>query len=515
MTTLSKLSGNNLPDICLLALISQMTLEDRLSAHQVCPAWYHRAREVNMKICRSLTIIVNSLTPIQTCFSQYLNCDVFSSETSLRTFAAGLSAKERQDDRYSALFFPHQHQQTPMRYLEFSGGQLTAATVRQLKTAFPGITELTFLTCTYNQKTGRSMNRAEYRHLLRMLLSRGRRNHDDDEGNWTGQLTTLRVLSSDLQKFTSHREAFNEALNGLTALRHLELVNVCLHWQAELTTALSRLEKLFISFSSAESFDGLILSLGLPQLRRPPSSRRLQVSLQYGLEARLPRRQQLTSLRRCLGPHIVRLAHGQQSQLDAQEAFLPLIDDSSGLCQGLVSLTLATLPFDAGQVLARLAADLPRLLHLSLHLSFKVPADREEELAALLSGGRLLRLTGRSSAAGRQTPQQQLRSVRALDLTVRLTRGPLENANHGQLRWLNIGQLMPRLRALHLNLKGCEACGGYSLYQVMSEEATRRATACLRQCLSIVAGSTGLPPERITHHRQVLFGSTEQLFNSD
>ncbi len=61
--SLSKLAQHQTPDfpqLCLLAIISQMSLMDRISALQVCPQWHHRVRETNQATVRSLAIVVSS-----------------------------------------------------------------------------------------------------------------------------------------------------------------------------------------------------------------------------------------------------------------------------------------------------------------------------------------------------------------------------------------------------------------------------------------------------------------------
>ena len=49
-----------LTNICLLAIFSQMDVDDRISAQTVCPRWYHRVRETYSKTVRSLTIALGN-----------------------------------------------------------------------------------------------------------------------------------------------------------------------------------------------------------------------------------------------------------------------------------------------------------------------------------------------------------------------------------------------------------------------------------------------------------------------
>ena len=107
------------------------------------------------------------------------------------------------------------------------------------------------------------------------------------------------------------------------------------------------------------------------------------------------------------------------------------------------------------------------------------------------------------------TVEQPLASLQALYLKVSLTS---ERLAHDNLRWLNIGQLMPNLKAVHLNVLQCRSCGNSQWW--WSAENTVRAASCLRELLQIVANSTGLPPRRITYQPQVVFGPTEQLISS-
>ncbi|KAH9393154.1 hypothetical protein TYRP_006266, partial [Tyrophagus putrescentiae] len=65
-----------LTDICLLAIFSQMNVNNRISAQTVCLRWYHRVCEAHARTVRSLTIALgnkylNSLVNLENVLNWY------------------------------------------------------------------------------------------------------------------------------------------------------------------------------------------------------------------------------------------------------------------------------------------------------------------------------------------------------------------------------------------------------------------------------------------------------------
>ncbi|KAH9408131.1 hypothetical protein TYRP_011791 [Tyrophagus putrescentiae] len=141
-----------LPDLCLLALFSQMTTLDLLHAHQVCPQWYHRVRELNAATTTSLTIAIvadnssgkGSLKSIQRRINECFFGRVFAK---YRPTADNHHHHADLSEDTSLLLYSRQsHRQTLWNTLALTEEHLKSATVRkQLATAFAGLTALTFV----------------------------------------------------------------------------------------------------------------------------------------------------------------------------------------------------------------------------------------------------------------------------------------------------------------------------------------------------------------------------------
>ncbi len=83
MNVFSKFTAD-FPDPPILAFLSQMSANDRLAAHQVCPSWFHRAREVNQTILPSLTIVVGDYTSPFEPMDDCLNLETLHAKSSVK-----------------------------------------------------------------------------------------------------------------------------------------------------------------------------------------------------------------------------------------------------------------------------------------------------------------------------------------------------------------------------------------------------------------------------------------------
>ncbi|KAH9389536.1 hypothetical protein TYRP_023186, partial [Tyrophagus putrescentiae] len=424
--------SDNLPDLPLLALMSQMSANDRLAAYQVCPRWGHRVLEVNKTLkVSSLTIAVNgahspndihSPDPLgseanetHATANEQGNLQLLTSlkedEEEKKEEEEGKGKEDGDEAKKKSLqfflsLFPRQSQ---WNCLEFKHGQLTPAIVRQIMAAFPGITELTFLLNMANNWKNPPSHQANFNQLFTALTSDEK--EEEEEGSWKAQLRTLRVINRDRGDLLLE-PTFYEALCLLPALRNLILYDVYLGPKQQLAV-LGQLEQVTLSFNSVLCYHSLLF------------------------------RQVFT-----------------------------------GRFSRLVSVSFCATSTHLPRVFSTLSRFLPKLRHLSAILELKLTLENELEEQELL------------------TLEQPLASVQALHLKVSLTRARLA---HDNLRWLNIGQLMPNLKALHLNVLECRGCG---------------IVPCLRELLQIVAHNTGLPPRRITYQQQEVFGPTEHLISS-
>ena len=522
MAVLSRFASDDLPDLPLLALMSQMSANDRLSSYQVCPRWGHRVLEVNKTLKVSfLTIAVigahspNDIHHLDPLGSEANETHANANEQGNLQLLTSLKEDEeeegkRKEDGDEAkkkslqFFLSLLPRQSQWNCLEFKHGQLTPAIVRQIMAAFPGITELTFLLNMANNWKNPPSHQANFNQLFTVLTSDENKKEEEKEGSWNAQLHTLRVINRDRGDLILE-STFYKALCLLPALRNLTLYDVYLGPKQQLAV-LGQLEQVTLSFNSVLCYHSLVSSLqkcikvqkteesffssllkcfkmNRKEESDPPAAVLPQVSLPT-LEPRLIS-ELLFKLKLNYRRAIVCLTtvdHSTSRQLFRQVF--------TGRFSRLVSVSFCATSTHLPRVLSTLSRFLPKLRHLSAILELKLTLENELEEQELL------------------TLEQPLASVQALHLKVSLTRARLA---HDNLRWLNIGQLMPNLKALHLNVLECRGCG----IGRWTAENTVRAVPCLRELLQIMANSTaGLPPRRITYQQQEVFGPTEQLISS-
>ncbi|KAH9401744.1 hypothetical protein TYRP_017149 [Tyrophagus putrescentiae] len=509
MAVLSRFASDDLPDLPLLALMSQMSANDRLAAYQVCPRWGHRVLEVNKTLkVSSLTIaVIREANETHANANEQGNLQLLTSlkeeeEEEGKRKEDGDEAKKKSLQFFLSLL-PRQSQ---WNCLEFKHGQLTPAIVRQIMAAFPGITELTFLLNMANNWKNPPSHQANFNQLFTVLTS-DENKKEEEEGSWKAQLHTLRVINRDRGDLILE-STFYKALCLLPALRNLTLYDLYLGPKQQLAV-LGQLEQVTLSFNSVLCYHSLVSSLQkCIKVQKTEESffssllKCFKVNRKEESDppaAVLPR-VSLPTLEPCLISEL--LLTKLNSNVRRTLVRLPTVDHSSRLFRqvctagrfpGLVSLSLCTTSTHISQVFSTLSRSLPSLRYLTAHLELKLLLEDDEELEELL------------------TLEQPLASVQALHLKVSLTRARLA---HDNLRWLNIGQLMPNLKALHLNVLECRGCGIGRWWSAKTVPQKKSAVPCLRELLQIVAHNTGLPPRRITYQQQEVFGPTEHLISS-
>lgn len=478
MAVLSKLSSD-LPDLPLLAIISQMTLEDRVSAHQVCPRWCHRVQEVNRVTVPSLTIVTCRFGLSWHSLDYHLNLGSIASEPSVQLLTS--IEKEEEEGKPQIKhnspqpLFPPFCRHTKWNCFKFEGGQcLTPDTACQIMSAFAGTTELTFLS-SYPEWQNLSADQTDPADLITIMISKKR--------GWKSRLTTLRIFNHLGIDMILGPEFYN-ALNHLPALKNLTFFDVNLNCQQELPI-LRQLKLVTISFKQKQYYQTFFRSLQKYKLENEVGSP-LQMILTTHHSRHIYRH--LLKLDLHLRQTIVSLNELWLDHFADQKVFYPMIN---GHFPNLISVKLFCSPLvcDFSQVFSKLGHNLPKLLHLSVSIDFiSNPNERKSKLANVLPT---------FSKNCKLTVEYQLVSVQALDLSLKLS-GP---NSHDQLCWLNIGHLMPNLKAIHLTMLECEGCRN----RFWSNTKTK--TACLQDLLKIVAKSTDLPPERIAHRTAIAHGA--------
>ncbi len=189
----------DLPQLCSLAIFSQMDLRDRISAYQVCPEWYHRVREVNQTTVPSLTITVGGHSVKDYEFQINWTGNVLQSAR-LLTNSDGSPQ------------FP-MHRLTKWNCFGCAvNDQQNWIILKQIVSTFPSITELIFV-CDREEK-------------LKLLTEMLQNDH------WRRQLISLKVIN---QKNRTHLsdptvlQPLFTAINSLPALKYLTLRGVELY----------------------------------------------------------------------------------------------------------------------------------------------------------------------------------------------------------------------------------------------------------------------------------------------
>ncbi len=390
-----------LSDLCLLAVLKEMSLASRISASKVCPRWLHRVREVN-QTARSLTIAIGE--PDVEWVEGWINNFWMEYEPSVRLL------KKVDEDGESPLY--PLHRLTKWNCLLCGEGALDSATVKAIIAALPAVTELTFVNRSYGE---------EYQHLVEMLQS---------PSAWRGQLTTLKLIDKQQTQFGSwYNVPLFTAINGLTSLRKLTLDLMLLNMRG--LPILAQLEELRFRGSAKYLLPPLLLSLQQYAPRNVGGGLRVDLADSRGSLHRLfP----LTSVQNL---HFTRLREGPFCNLSAMQ-LLPIF----GRCFSSLTSVKFRLPPSRCRQLFEVLAAIDRLQHLSLAIDFRdsISCDGSSSDEEEVYDVRPIR-----------RPKAELGAVKALDLDLAIT-------GHADLEWLNLPVTMPALEAIYLNDFYCAEC---------------------------------------------------------
>ncbi len=428
--SLSKHQQADLPELCLLAIVSQMSLVDRINAHQTCPQWYHRVREINQTIVKSLTIA--SPYTLLNDFELRLN-EKYNPDISNRHVFWGLHLVARPSKCQPK--FPL-HRFTAWNCLQFlTDKQLNSATVQQIMSAFPQLSELIYC-------NGISV---PLKYLVEMLKT---------ERKWRVHLTKLTVCSQkpndDDDDDPLQWKALFDSINALPFLQYLTLNMLPMVLPRELPI-LARLKEISIEGSMSE----MCLNTFLHSFQKYTSSNaeKLRVSLfiwdclfGYSMISQLSKQ-----FRRCF----------------TRLSCLPFTVDTF---QELLSLRLTTFP---------------NLTLLKLRLSGDTITQAFSVLAQLRQLVQLSLDVKYIDPPPPPPPRDQLLSVKVLSLHLSLSA-------HSHLQWLNLPVTMPNVQEINLEVS-CALCE-FKIYKI----GTEYLRDCLRVQLRMLMEGTGLPSHRIT-----------------
>ncbi len=418
----------DLPQLCSLAIISQMSLLDRISAHQVCPEWYHRVREVNQSTVRPLTITVGDRS-------------VKDYERIINTDKKVLHSARLLTNSDGSLQFP-MHRLTKWNHFQLSDNdQLNLVTLKQIASTFYFVTELIFASTCCDK----------FELLTEMLQN----------DHWRRQLISLKVIGKSYPHYSDPTiiQSLFTAINSLPALKYLQLGGVKLYD----LPILAQLKEIKCDYE--DTFPRVLQQYAVK------NTGELSVEVFFN------------SSRDALF-HLSILSDQIRSSITCMNYFTLHIDNFLVCGTSFPNLTSLTLWFLSSQLsqLFPALSQLHRLQQLDLAINF-YDLDPEHPFPP---------------------PQAQLRSVKALDLTIYLN-------SHSQLHWLNLPVTMPNLQAIHLHDLDCEFCEtkrGLANLQTNIVEPN-----CFRDVLQFFHKSTGLPLNRLSYYYNKQFYTlSEGLF---
>ncbi len=491
MNAFSKLTVD-LPDLPILAFLSQMSANDRLAAHQVCPSWFHRAREVNQTILPSLTIVVgdSQLKSID----DYLNLETLHEKDSVKLL---YSLEKDSQSQVSTLFpsIPLPHRHTPWNCLTFKHNQMTEKTDMQILTAFPRTTELTFLIeSKIGGKRPKACDYVAFDHLVTLLTT------SKKENDWKCQLTSFQVAFIGPTDIFPGPD-FYRALNALTILENLDLSFIKM--EKEELSILSQLKKISLNLDPQNKRCHKTFVHSMRKYAFKNEHLTVNLSNGYNIIPLLLFNTSTATAAAFGNQNSLKLSHQivhtgaiEVNSFFMKELYWSLI--KPGNFPNLVSVSLCCETFDVSKTFATLGrANLRRLRHLAFYVNFNVIIDENGQMHDRPVGSLLPLLCH----------ERPLALVQALDLSLSTI------FSHAQLRWLNLGGLLPNVKAVSFYRGDCAECRNRT-YRDMSRSSMdtndfRRFTACLRHLLSILALSTGLPHKSITCSEQ--FGTVEEL----
>ena len=486
-----------------------MTALDRLSAHQVCPQWYHRVRELNTATTTSLTIAIVDYTESSGGKKWLENIQRIINKSSIGwVFADCLMTADSHHHHHAAdlsddtsplpsSFSRQWHRLTPWNTLALTEEELNSATLRkQLTTAFADLTALTFVRPLFKMGAIAQLWAPQNRqsHLLTYLgqLLWGAK-------RWRLQLRHLSLFGG-VQKEEgfldddAHVEAlFSELINArppaLPALRYLTLENLKL---PEDLPVLAQLKEITVGRSSCCDLDSgkaFLRSVRRYGTKRERDGNRtaaaaavLKVNFFNGEDV-------LSEL----------LLHGHLrrgiTRLSSRSLFLraPLrLTDIVTRFPGLTSLTLTVSPTKLARLFPLMAQQLPHLAHLRLEdWSF---ARRYVNVLPPLSAS--------------------LSSMKLFELNVR--KFTSSSSFSSDLNWFNLPATMPALQAISfsaLRCPQCNCCNFFRSYRWYYHAGTEAQPLCYRLALDVLEllhATTGLPFSRLLYQSEDSHLSAEQ-----
>ncbi|KAH9390607.1 RasGEF [Tyrophagus putrescentiae] len=196
---------SKLPELCLLAIFSQMDLVDRFSALAVCPRWHYRVREINAQTVRSLTITVaykNFDEPLSH-FQHVVNFYLVSGNKSVQLLTKVVDKVTGKEEQEFLIRL------TKFNCLNFKDGELKSLErIRQIVSFYGGIIELTFV--VYSKFD-------ELKNLIKLL--------EEENGFWQKRLQKLYIVNWDHSERPFWQEMF-KIINSMSSLQRLSIVGI-------------------------------------------------------------------------------------------------------------------------------------------------------------------------------------------------------------------------------------------------------------------------------------------------
>lgn len=460
---------SKLPELCLLAIFSQMDLVDRFSALAVCPRWHYRVREINAQTVRSLTITVaykNFDEPLSH-FQHVVNFYLVSGNKSVQLLTKVVDKVTGKEEQEFLIRL------TKFNCLNFKDGELKSLErIRQIVSFYGGIIELTFV--VYSKFD-------ELKNLIKLL--------EEENGFWQKRLQKLYIVNWDHSERPFWQEMF-KIINSMSSLQRLSIVGIDeLPNKTVGFSVLNQLTELKFVFNGSEKRFNLSTFLSaleqvvkIPKSQQRPENLKVELAqciVHYGAtDANLNIIPQLSELSLAARQTITRLNYYPLTTTD--------VPNFHHFTCSFPSLTSLNFKVSASQCVVFFAAlaQLKNLFYLSLHVEF-TKENQNSDFSSL-----------------RLHPLLSLRALNLFELKLHW---------HEQIRWLDLPRLMPRLEAFYLVRFFCRGCGTSN---VMSSFNGRKYQDCLLPVMKALCSDIHIQLKKIFYYINNEIVSAEGLMTT-
>lgn len=461
------------PDLCLLAVFRQMSLNDRLKAHDVCPRWGRLVREACRRDVRSLTIILSDGgsngggVPSLKEMAEHINKN-YTSSSDNQLFSSCSTRMSQNCGNFQEIL-------NKGNCLQITFQMWNLATLKKIIFIFFTLTELTFLNrCNKGSKFKIYKNLMK---LLKMSLEEERL-----------PLTAFRLI--DRENTASRDKRLLFCLLNSGKLKYLTILNDE-HQRSTDENNRNRarlfghVSKFFSSCGTSVFVSKIFDSIYYTEA--------INITIQLDLLNR--KQDQLKILGFTYIPHTVNLV----VQLTSEHFFHFRYTEYRHVCvmppimlnlhKSVTSISLNLPPTACSSFFFWIGtAALPQLTHFGVKIDFSLIAPARLEHRQLV-------------------PRRPIEKEVFLELQLTITA-------HMQIHWLNLPQFFPALQTIRLVSLECKSCDVKTVCFAEADYLTPtkriQASECLREVIFFLH-LTGVPLDQILFEGEEHLGSSKQL----